>query len=79
MVRDLIAPTQDKDGNLVHGFTLTRKAYMSEACLENYPCDGSVPPELLDICLTHAIRTIPGEEPRRQYQRPTRRGGYERR
>ena len=24
---------------------------MSEANLETYPCDGSVPPELLDICL----------------------------
>ena len=51
MVRDLIAHTQDKDGNLVNGFTLVRKASMSEANLENYLCDRSVPPELLDRCL----------------------------
>ena len=48
MVRDLIAYTQDKDGNLVNGFTLARKASMSEANLKTYPCDGSVPPELLN-------------------------------
>ena len=43
--------TQDKDGNLVNGFTLARKASMSKANLETHPCDWSVPPELLDGCL----------------------------
>ena len=51
MVPDLIAYTQGKDGNLVNGFTLPRKASMSEVNLGTYPCDGSVPPELLDRCL----------------------------
>ena len=45
------AYTKDKDGNLVNGFTLARKASTSEANLETYPCDGSVSPELLDRCL----------------------------
>ena len=51
MLRDLIDYTQDKYGNVVNGFTLARKASMSKANLETYPCDGSVPPELLDGCL----------------------------
>ena len=51
MVRDLIAYTEDEDSNLVSGFTLVRKASMSEANLETYPCDGSVPPKVLNRCL----------------------------
>ncbi|CAN0433077.1 unnamed protein product, partial [Laminaria digitata] len=51
MVRDLIDYMQDKDANLVNDFSLARKATMSEANLDAYPCDGGVPPEILKACL----------------------------
>ena len=51
MVRDLVEYMQDRDANLVSGFTLGREASMSEANLDTYPCDGGVPPELLKACL----------------------------
>ena len=66
MVRDLIDYTQDKNGNVVDGFTLARKASMNEANLETCPCDGSVPPELVDGCLNPRDPNISGEEPRRR-------------
>eukprot|EP00904_Undaria_pinnatifida_P011183 jgi/Undpi1/7195/HiC_scaffold_22.g09669.m1 len=48
MVRDLIEYMQDKDGSLVNGLCLARKASVSETNLDTYPSDGSVPQELLD-------------------------------
>ena len=48
MVRDLIKYMQEKDGSLVDGFCLSRKASVSLTNLDTYPSDGSVPQELLD-------------------------------
>ena len=51
IVRDVIDYQEDKDDHLVNGFTLARKASMNEVIFETYPCDGGVPPKLLDGCL----------------------------
>ena len=48
MVRDLIEYMQEKDGRILKGICLARKASVSETNLDMYPSDGSVPQELLD-------------------------------
>ena len=51
MVRDLIEYIQDKDGSLVNGFCLARKASVGKTNLDTYSSDGSAPQELLDAAL----------------------------
>ena len=48
MLGDLIEYMQEKYGSLVNGFSLARKASVSEINLDTYPSDRSVPQELLD-------------------------------